>query len=234
MYGIDNLHCRLLQRFQSLIRGDHDGLRETGDQVAAAHFHGQHLGAAVSRADLNLDILTGSLTDQKVVFLSHVTDHCLVEVIARDLNRSRDDGAAEGDDSDVRGAAADVDDHISAGLRNVDARTDCRGNRLLNDCDFLCACLVGRILHGLSLDLGRAGGNADRNAGTEQGLLADRLVDEVLEHLLGHGVIRDDTVAERTNRNDIARRTADHETRLLTDCENAVGVAVNRDDARLL
>ena len=168
------------------------------------------------------------------MLLSHIADHRLVKVITRDLNRSRDDGAAEGDDGDIRGAAADVDNHVAAGLRNVDARTDCRRDRLLNDRDFLRARLVGCVLDGLSLDLGRTGRNADRDARAEQGLLADRLVDKVLEHLLGHGVIRDDAVAQRANRNDIAGRTADHETRLLADCENAVGVAVNRDDARLL
>ena len=59
------------------------------------------------------------------------------------------------------------------------------------------------------------------------------LLDEVLDHLLGHVEVADDAVAERPDRDDVGRRPADHPLRLGPDREDPLRLRVDRDDRRL-
>ena len=60
------------------------------------------------------------------------------------------------------------------------------------------------------------------------------LLDEVAEHPLGGVEVGDDAVLERTDRDDVAGRTADHLLGLGAHGEDAAGVLVDRDDRRLV
>ncbi len=57
------------------------------------------------------------------------------------------------------------------------------------------------------------------------------LLDEVAQHALGGVEIRDDAVLERTDRDDVAGRAADHPLRLGPDGEDARRGGVYRDHA---
>ena len=57
--------------------------------------------------------------------------------------------------------------------------------------------------------------------------------DEVGEHLLGDFKVSDDTIFERTNRDDMARRAPEHLLGFFADCFDLVGVLVDGDDRRL-
>src|SRR6266540_739255 len=59
------------------------------------------------------------------------------------------------------------------------------------------------------------------------------LADEVVEHLLGDVEVADDTVLERTDRDDARRRPPDHSLRLCADREDVTGTQILRDDRRL-
>ena len=60
------------------------------------------------------------------------------------------------------------------------------------------------------------------------------LLDKVTKHPLCRIKIGDDAVLEWANRNDVARRPADHALRLGADSENRAGILVNSNNAWLI
>src|SRR2546425_9389263 len=75
----------------------------------------------------------------------------------------------------------------------------------------------GRVLYRAALDARHSRGDADHQLGMEDAYAAARLVDEVLEHVLGDDVIRDHAVAHRTERGDRSGGATEHQARLLAD-----------------
>ena len=73
MYSIYDLKSRFSQGFQSFIGSNYDGLWKTGYQVTSSYFHRLYFRSAVCSTDVDLDLLCSTFTDQKVVFLSHIT-----------------------------------------------------------------------------------------------------------------------------------------------------------------
>ena len=60
------------------------------------------------------------------------------------------------------------------------------------------------------------------------------LLDEVAEHAFGRVEVGDDAVLQRTDRNDVARRTADHGLSVGTDGNDAALGLVDRNNGRLV
>ena len=81
------------------------------------------------------------------MFLTHIAHDCLIEIVTGNLDGSADHRAAQRDHGDVGSTSSDVHDHIAAGLGNVDSRTDCCRDGLLDDGYLSCACLIGSVLH---------------------------------------------------------------------------------------
>ncbi len=73
-------------------------------------------------ADLLLDPLGRGLADQKVMVAAHVGDDGFVHLVAADADRTRIDDARQGQDGDLGGAAADVDDHRAGSARGSAGR----------------------------------------------------------------------------------------------------------------
>ena len=84
---VDDLHERLLERGADLLGGQHDGLGQAGDQVAAPDLRLHLLLQRVGGADLELDLLGRLLADQELVLLLDVVDDRLVELVAADADR---------------------------------------------------------------------------------------------------------------------------------------------------
>ena len=61
-----------------------------------------------------------------------------------------------------------------------------------------------------------------------------RLLDKVVQHLLGLLEVGDHTVLHRLDRHDVARRAAEHLLGLLADCFDLIRVLVDRDDRRFV
>jgi len=95
------------------------------------------------------------------VFFPHITDEGLVEVVSSHFDGRADNGAAQGNHGDIRRTASDIDDHVTAGLGDVDSGSDGCRNRLLDDADLSGACVVGGVLNGLLFHLCGAAGDAD-------------------------------------------------------------------------
>ena len=95
------------------------------------------------------------------MFLSHIADESLIEVISGSLNRSTYYSTSERDHCDIRSTASDIYDHVSACLGDIDSCTDSCRNRLLDNADLTGTCLISCILNGLSLNLCRSARDAD-------------------------------------------------------------------------
>src|SRR6185503_17754694 len=92
---------------------DADDFRQPRDEIAALHVD-LLLGVKQYRgADPHLDPLRGRLTDEQTVGLAHVLHDRLIQLVSAGANGGIADDTGEGDDGDVRGAAADVDDYVA-------------------------------------------------------------------------------------------------------------------------
>ena len=119
-------------------------------------------------------------------------------------------------------------------LADRQAGADRGGHRLLDEPGPAGAGVERRVADGALLDLGHAGRDAEEHP--RPGDHADPgvdLVDEVLDHLLGHVEVADDPVAERPDRDDVGRRPADHPLGLGPDRQDALGLGVDGHDGRL-
>src|SRR6185436_14596742 len=119
--GVDDGVERLLHGLADLLAGDGHLAGHHGHDVAAADFEGQLLLEGIERADVDLDPLGGLLADLEVVGAAEVLHDRLVELVAGDADGAGGDDAAEGEDGDLGGAAADVDDHVADGIEHREA-----------------------------------------------------------------------------------------------------------------
>ena len=234
--GLDDGVYRAREGVADLDAADLDGLRQAGREVAAPELDRELALERVGGAGLDFDFLGGALADEHVMHLAGVGDDLRVHLVAGGADRRGDDDAAERDDGDLCGAAADVDDHAAAGLHDRQAGANRRGHRLFDEVGVARAGVQRGIVHGALLDLGDAGGDADRHAGPREAK-AEALVhraDEVVEHLLGDAEVGDDAVVERADGDDVGRGAADHALGLGADGEDLLVDAVDGDDGGLV
>ena len=76
--------------------------------------------------------------------------------------------------------------------------------------------------------------HADHDARMHQHLAVVRLLNEVIQHLLGDFEVGDDAVLHRLDGDDVPGRSAEHLFRFLADRFHLVGVLVDGDDGRLV
>ena len=157
-----------------------------------------------------------------------VVDDRLVELVAADPDRLRDDDAAERDHRHLGGAAADVDDHRAGRLGDRQAGADRRRHRLLDQVGLAGAGREAGLLDRPLLDPGDAGGDADDDPRVGEAVGVDR-VDEVAQHLLGDVEVGDHAVLERPDRGDRAGRAAEHPLRFDPDRVDLAVARVDRD-----
>ena len=191
-------------REPDLLARQDDRLGQPADEVAAADLGLHLLVERERRADLELDLLRRLLPDHQLVLALDVVDDRLVELVAADPDRLRDDDAAERDHRNLARAAADVHDHVAGGLAHRQAGADRGRHRLLDQVGLAGARRQAGLLDGALLDPGHARGHADHHARVRPAVLV-HLLDEVAEHLLGHVEVGDHAVLERADRLDRAR-----------------------------
>ena len=233
---VDRLHDlnrRLVQCLFRLLRGHLHGARQTRHQITPSYIHIVYFRPLVGGTDLYLQILCRPFTDQQIMFLTHVTHDRLIEIVSRDLNGSADNRTAQGNYRDIGSAAADIHDHIAAGLGNVNPCTDRRSNGLLYDGDLSGARLISGILNRLLLYFRNTAWHTDRNAGFPECLLTQSLLDKIFHHLLCYLIVRDNTLSQRPYRHDIARGPAQHQPRVLADRLDLVRVSIKSYNRRL-
>ena len=120
--------------------------------------------SGIGGADFDLDRFGRALADQQVVLALEVLHDGFVHLVAGHADGTRVDDAAQRDDGDVGGAAADVDDHVAGRLGDGQAGADRGGHGLLDEINFAGARAVGGVLHGALFDRRDLAGDADDDA----------------------------------------------------------------------
>src|SRR6185295_18286834 len=234
--GVDDGVEGLLHGLADLLAGDGHLAGHHGHDVAAADLEGQLLLEGIQGADVDLDALGGLLADLQVVGAAEVLHDRLVELVAGDADGAGGDDAAEGEDGDLGGAAADVHDHVADGVEHGQPGADAGGHGLLDDEHLAGAGALRRVDHGALLDAGDPRGDGDDDARHDAELAAVDFLDEVADQGLGDVEVGDDAVAHRPHRDDVAGRLADHllgrgADRLAVE-EHLVGALLHGDDGR--
>src|SRR5690606_38959773 len=111
-----------------------------------------------------LDALGGGFADQTAVVTAHVGDDGFIEAITADTYGFGVDHAVEGDQSNFRGAAANVDDHRAARLVYRQASPDCGGHGFLDQEHFTRSGAQCRLTDGAAFHLGGLARHADQHA----------------------------------------------------------------------
>ena len=94
-------------------------------------------------ADLDLDFFGVLIADHKVVGFFHMVDDGFIKIIAGGADGFADGDVGQGDDGDLGGAAADIDDHAGLGFGDGEAGADARGHGFFDEIDFACAGALG-------------------------------------------------------------------------------------------
>ena len=225
--GLQHPLHRLLKGLQHLGGGHGDGAGQAGEHAAALDLDAGLLLLGEDAADFHLHQLRGALADEQIVLAAHILDDGLVELVAGHLDGGGLHHAAEGDDGDVAGAAADIHHHVAVGLGDVDAGADGGGHRLLDEVHPAGTGLDAGVYHGALFYLGDAAGHADDDTGLEQLEAALHLMDELTEHTLGHVVIGDDALPQGTDGHNVAGGTAQHGLGLGAHLQQAAGVLID-------
>ena len=214
-----------------------DGLRQPGDQVAAAHYEGPFASHRKSRSHRDLDVFGGALADQQAHVATHVRHDRLIHLVTSDANRCRGDDAAERDDRDFGGATSDVDHHRARGGLDRKAGADRGRHRLLDEVRLARSGHGGSVRDRSLFDFRNARWDADHNARVTY---VPRAVvgacDEVPDHLLGVVEVGDHAIAHRTYRHDVRRLEFGPAERLDggADAEHLARAGADRDNRRFV
>ena len=193
-----------------------------------------HRLAVAGRAEADLHVLGGALADEQAVAAAHEADDRVVHVVAGGADGAGVDHAAERDDRDVGGAAADVDDHAAGGFGDRQAGADGRGHRLFDEVHLAGLGAVGAVDDGAALHLGDARRDADDQPRAPPGDAALGLADEMAQQPFGGFEVGDHAVAQRPNRGDVGRRAAEHRVGRVADGLGLVALRVDGDDRGLV
>ena len=216
----DDLSDRFGQRLGDLGLGHLHLRRAAVDQVAALDPDDHPFALGRHRtADRQLDALGGHFADHQIMFAADIGRNHLVHLVAADPHRIAVSDAAQRQDRDLRGAAADVDHHRAHRCSHLQPGADRGGQRFLDQLHRHRARVRRRIADRAAFDHRRSRRHTDHDiaALTQPARPTQRLVDEMFDHLFGDVDVGDDAVAQRPDRLNIARRLAHHQLGLVAN-----------------
>jgi hypothetical protein len=188
---------------------------------------------AKMQVELPWNFLSSSLTDQYVVLAADVTNNRLVKLIAGDLDRFGNDNAVQRNNRNIGSTAADINDHMTVGHRDIDSCAQGCRNRLFDQIRAFGAGLYGRIPYGTGFHLRDTAGNADGYARLEYQRGTAYTADKMLKHSKRYFILADYAVSQRTNRCNITGCTAEHFLGSTTDFQNFICISINGNNGRL-
>ena len=172
---------------------------------------GFELGQGAAYGELDALCQGGAYLD--AVYALHVVLDVGGELVACYADALVGDDAAQGDDGNLGGAAAYVDNHVAFGCLDVEAYAECGRHGLVNHVDVASAGVLGAVAHGAELDFGGAGGDAYDHAqrGGEPAALAADHLNQAANHVLGGVEVGDDAVDHGAHGTDARTLLAFHE-----------------------
>src|SRR5579863_6889097 len=142
---IHNRRHTFAQRFPHFTVIHGNGLGNALDQVAPFDLHSERLVQRIRGTNLDLDLLPGALADQQIIFPLQIIHDGFVHLVAGHAHRTRIDDAAERNDGDVSSAAANIDNHVAAGLSDGKPGANRRHHRLLHQMHFARLRPISRV-----------------------------------------------------------------------------------------
>src|SRR5262249_6555819 len=185
-------------------------------------------------ANLDLDLFGRALSDQQVVLAFQVIHDGFIHLITRHPDGTRIHDAREGNDGDIGRSAANIDHHVSTWFRNGKAGSNGCHHRLFYQVNLARLCAVSRVHDGALFYLGNFRRDTNHDARMHHHLAVVRLLNEVVQHLLGDLEVGDYTVFHRLDGHDIAGRAAQHLFGFLADGFDFACVFVDGDDRWLV
>ena len=175
-----------------------------------------------------------ALADQQIIFPLQIIHDGFVHLIAGHPHRTRINDTAQRDHRDVGRTAADIDDHVAAGLGDRKSRADRRHHRLFHQMHFTGLGAIGRIHDRALFHLRDFRRHSDHDARMYQHLPVVRLLNEIVQHLLGDFEVGDHAVFHGLDGDDVAGRAAQHLFRFLAHGLHFACVLVDGDDGGLI
>ncbi len=168
------------------------------------------------------------------MLFTHILDDRFVEFISGNLYGRAGHDSAKRDHSDVRGPSANVNDHDTVRFCNVKARPDGRCNRLLHQENSFSSRLCGRFPNRSFFHFRDAAGHAYHNSGLEKSAVSAGLSNKILQHSFRYVVIGNNTIPQRSYRNNITWGSSKHLSGFFSHCKNLICVSVDRYNGRLV
>ena len=225
---MDDLSQALAQASLDLRAVELDGDRQSADQVTSAHLHHFRRAAFPCRSDLLLDFLCRAITDQQLLLFLTELDDLAVHRISGHLQR------AAGDDLAIGGSSADVQHHASARPSDIQTGADRGHLRLFLDVYLLRAAAVCRVADRIALYAGDVARAADQDDRPLEHAFELQLLEEIVQHDLGHFKVRDDAVLQRADRQHPAGRPSQHFFCLASRRQAFLRFRIYRNDAGLI
>ena len=198
------------------------------------HFHRLIFFHRDRRANGDLDILGGWLTDDQPILFSCICHNRIIQLHTADADRVGGDNAVEGNDGGFTHAAAQINDHVAGGCADRKPGAQRCGKRLLNQKYFAAAGLQRRLMHGAAFHARHAVRHTDHDARFKETKRSDNFLNEVKEHTLGHFVIGNDAILKRTQHFNRIRRAPLHLFCFLPNGDDLLLVKLDRYDGRLM
>ena len=188
------------------------------------------------RAHLYLYQLRGTFTHVKVMFLTHIFNDLVGEIIAGDAYRLVCHYAAECDNGDLCCSAAYIDYHIAHRFKHIDADTDSGCHWLMYEAHLFSAGLFCAIFHSPLLHLGntRRYSYHHPQCRREESVVEFHHLDKLAKHIFRRLEVSDDTVTQRPNSLDILMGLAMHHHSAFAHSHNLVGVTLDSNNRRLI
>src|ERR1700752_183194 len=141
--------------------------------------------------------------------LNKVNDS-VVHRVAGNTDGPRVDDPGHAHDSDIGGAATNIDDNVSARLGYRKSGADGSGHSFFDQKDLGSFRAVRGVFDSPAFHLSNTGWYADDDARAHKTLSVLRLADEMMKHLLGDFEICDHTVFHRADGHNIDRGATEH------------------------
>jgi len=145
-----------------------------------------------------------------------------------------DDDARQCDDGDLGRPPADVHHHVAHGLADVEPDADGRRHGLCYQIHLLGPGVLGGVSDGPLFHLGNATRHAHHHAANGGQPVFLDLLQEALNHLLGHLEVGDHPVLERPDGFDVLVGALVHLKGLVPELADLAGRVVDGHDARLV
>lgn len=233
--AIDYLGDLGVQGFPDLLLGYDNGTWQGGNDTFAGNFQRRaRRGLWMGAAQVIFNQLRSVRAHKEIISLSDVADDRLIHRVTSDWYRPGQDDISQGEDRNIRGARANVDDHMTFCLVDWLQGAKPGGAGLIQEVDFSSAGPVSDLLEGVLGDIRCIGRDTDEESWSAPAPAARGVSDEMRKQKPCHIKVNDGPIPEGLDDVDAERGSPKHVSRGLPDgfpiVKNLEGPLFYRED----